>query len=221
MLIDASHPIADGMPRIPALPEVRIDSVMSIREGKPLNVSLLHLATHAGTHIDAPCHAIDGAAAIDEVPLERFRGPGVVVPVDRSGGEQIPLADVERSPVSVRPGDIVLFATGWDERFHDQSYHDHPYLSVEVAEWLVDRDVSMVGVDCITVDAPTGRRTDGFDYPVHRALLGAGIPIIENLRHLRRATGQRVTVTAFPLPIAGGDAGHARVVIETYESSAR
>lgn len=214
MLIDASHPIAAGMPRIPVLPEVRIEPITRIRDGKPLNISLLHIATHAATHIDAPSHAIDGAATIDEVEIARFRGRGVVIPVERAGGEEIPLSDVEDPLYGIERGDIVLFYTGWDSRFQEDSYHDHPYLSVELAQWLVDSDVAMVGVDCITVDAPVARRPDGFDYPIHQTLLGAGIPIIENLRNLRPASGQRVTVTAFPLPISGGDAGHARVIVE-------
>ena len=213
MLIDASHPIATGMPRIPVLPPVLVEPIMRIADGKPLNISLLHLATHAGTHIDAPVHAIEGAATIDPVPLERFRGPGAVVPVTRGPGEQVTVADVEQHGL-VQRGDIVLLASGWDKHFHDDAYHDHPYPSVELAEWLVEQEVAMVGVDCITVDAPTVRRGEGFDYPVHRALLGAGIPIIENLCGLGPAVGRRVQVMAFPLPLHGGDAGHARVVLE-------
>ena len=213
-MIDASHPIEGGMPRIPLLPEVRVDPVTRIRDGKPLNISMLHLATHAGTHIDAPSHAIEGAATIDEIDLARFRGPGSVISIDRAAGEQIPVSDVAEASPPVEPGDIVLLHTGWSRRFHEESYFDHPYPSVELAHWLVGQRVAMVGVDCVTVDAPVARRPESFDYPIHRILLGAGIPIIENLRNLRSAAGARVTVTAFPLPVRGGDAGHARVIID-------
>ena len=42
-----------------------------------------HFATpeHGGTHIDAPIHFAEGAAAVDEVPIERLVGPAVVIDV--------------------------------------------------------------------------------------------------------------------------------------------
>lgn len=218
MRLDASQTIAAGMPRIHVLPEVRIEPVTRIAEGRPLNICELHLATHAGTHIDAPLHAFDGARGIDEMPLEQFYGPGVVVPVSAEAGEEITVDVVEGSGAGVRDGDIVLLSTGWADKFHDAAYADHPYPSKELAAWLVERRVKMLGVDCITVDAPTSQRGSAFAYPVHRTLLGAEVLIIENLASMRPAEGRRVQVYAFPLKVARGDAGHARVVLEWDEA---
>src|SRR5687768_10753337 len=38
-------------------------------------------AEHGGTHLDAPLHFAQGAQAVDQIPLERFVGPAVVVDV--------------------------------------------------------------------------------------------------------------------------------------------
>ncbi|HEY8524069.1 MAG TPA: cyclase family protein [Acidimicrobiales bacterium] len=212
VLHDVSHPVWAGMPKIPVLPEVGVDPVTSIDAGQPLNISLLHLATHAGTHIDAPRHALADGATIDEVPVDRFVSPGVVVAVNRGPGEEIPVEDV--AAADVRRGDVVLLSTGWARHFEAPEYNDHPYPSVALAEWLVETGVNMLGVDCITVDAPVERRGPGFDYPVHRTLLGSGVLIIENLADLAPFAGQRVVVHAAPLAVRAGDAGHARVLLE-------
>jgi len=214
MLLNASHPIWAGMPRLPGLPEVVVCPVTEISEGKPLNISRLEVATHAGTHVDAPRHILPDGAAIDEIGLDRLTGPGVVVPVARQAGEEITVDDVLAGGGEVLDGDIVLLSTGWARQFTEVSYFDHPILSVELAEWLVGRQVKMVGIDCCTVDLPVARRTESFDYPVHRALLGSGTLIIENLADVSAAHGQRVTIYAFPLALVGGDAAHARVVLE-------
>lgn len=214
MLLDASQPLYSGMPRLPGLPEVAVCPVTEISQGKPLNISRLDVATHAGTHVDAPRHAVADGITIDEVDLERLHGPGVVVAVDRAAGSEITVDDVVAGGAEVKAGDIVLLATGWARRFTDESYFDHPHLAVGLANWLVERQVAMVGIDCCTVDVAVGRRTSSFDYPVHRALLGHGIPIIENLADVSTLAGRPVTVYAFPLPVRGGDAAHARVVVE-------
>jgi arylformamidase len=220
-MIDVTHPIAAGMPRIKVLPEVRIEPVTQISAGQPLNIAELHLATHAGTHVDAPAHAIDGGATIDQIPLDTFCGPGAVIGVQRGAGEEIPLDDVTGAAVEVRDGDILLLDTGWAQKFHEAAYDDHPYPSVELARWCVSHQIKMLGVDCITVDAPVARRPQGFDYPVHRTLLGNNVLIIENLASLAGVSNQRVEVWAFPLKVSHGDAGHVRVVLQPMEDRAQ
>lgn len=213
-LVDLSQTIYAGMPRIPVLPEVEITPVRRIDQGHPLNISMLHIATHAGTHVDAPWHFEPTGATIDQVPLDRLCGTAVVVGVRRSEGEAITAADLQASPEPIRADDIVLLATGWGAKFTSQEYEHHPHIGEDAARWLVQHNVKMLGVDMITVDLPTSARPPGFTYPVHHILLGNNVLIIENLTHLESLAGQRVRLCAFPLSIRGSDAGHARVVAD-------
>ena len=85
--------------------------------------------THNSTHVDAPWHynsRIRGerAQTIDELPLEWFFGPGVVLDMTAKGdGEKIDVADVEaelgRVGHELAERDIVLVYTGRD-RFVDE-----------------------------------------------------------------------------------------------------
>ena len=211
-LIDLSHTIYAGMPKIAILPEVEFRPVVRMEEGHPLNVSELRVATHAGTHVDAPWHFVPQGKTIDQIPLTQLSGPAVVVSVSRAGGEAIPVRDLERANIS--QGDIVLLHTGWGDKFESPEYNHHPYLSDETALWLVERKVKLIGLDCMTPDMPTGMRPQGFTFPVHHTLLENEVLIIENLTNLDQVAGQRVQVYAFPLKIQGSDAGQARVVAE-------
>ncbi len=211
-LVDLSRTIYPNMPRIPILPEVEFLPVRRIDDGHPLNVSELRIATHAGTHVDAPWHFVPSGKTIDQVPLDRLSGTGVVVPVSRKGGEPIGTDDLEGA--GIEPDDIVFLHTGWGDLFESDAYNDHPFLSDDAARWLVERGVKILGMDTITVDMPTAVRPPGFGFPVHHTLLEAEVLIIENLTGLEQIAGQRVRFFAFPLKIQGSDAGQARVVAE-------
>jgi len=213
-MIDLSRVIYDGMPKIPVLPDVHVRKFFSLEKGHPLNVTELSLPCHAGTHVDAPIHIVPNGKSIEELPLDSFVGPGAVIPVRKRGGEQVTAKDFEDSEVRVSRGDILMLFTGWDEKFESADYNLHPYLSVDAAEWIVEKGVKLFGIDCITVDLPTPMRQKGFNFPVHRILLGNGVLIAENVANLGRIVGKRNRILALPLRIRGGDAGHARIVAE-------
>jgi arylformamidase len=213
-LVDLTQTIYAGMPRIHVLPEVEFGPVRRIEQGHPLNISELKIATHAGTHVDAPWHFVPNGKTIEEIPLERFRGSAVIVPIRRQAGEPIPASDLEHSPEPIRRGDIVVLATGWAAKFESEEYNHHPYVSEEAATWMVEHGVTMLGLDLITVDLPTAMRPNPFDYAVHHILLENDVLIIENMANLDKVAGKRVHLYAFPLPIRGSDAAQARVVAE-------
>jgi len=213
-MIDLSRVIYDGMPKIPVLPDVHVQRCLSLEKGHPLNVTEISLACHAGTHVDAPVHIIDNGKSIEEIPLEDFVGPGAIIPVKKRGGEEVTARDLEDSGVPVSRGDILMLFTGWDEKFESPDYNIHPYLSIDAAEWIVGKGVKLLGIDCITVDLPTPMRQKGFEYPVHRILLGNGVLIAENVANLGKVAGKKSRILALPLKVKGSDAGHARIIAE-------
>jgi arylformamidase len=213
-MVDLSRVIYDGMPKIPVLPEVQVGRCLSLDKGAPLNVTQISLACHAGTHVDAPIHIVPNGKSIEELPVDAFVGPGAVVPVTKKGGEEVTAEDLEGSGISVNRGDILMLYTGWDQKFESPDYNMHPYLSVDAAEWMVRKGIKLFGIDCITVDLPTPLRPKGFDFPVHRTLLGKGVLIAENVANLAAIVGKKTRIMALPIRVKGGDAGHARIVAE-------
>ena len=61
---------------------------------------------------------------------------------------------------------------------------------------------------------PTTVGPKGFDFPVHRTLLGNNVLIAENVTNLGSIIGKHTRIMALPLRIKGSDAGHARIIAE-------
>lgn len=181
-------------------------------------ITITHMAmsAHMGTHVDAPRHFFADGATIDEYPIDRFQGPGVVVDVRRRG--VVPVTADELEGADLREGDFVLFCFGYGELFGTPEYAEHPYLTAEVAHLLIERKVAAVGVDVLTPDMPEQARPPTFGWPVHHLLLREDILIIENLgANLASLLGQRVHVTALPLAVRGADGAPARVTARALE----
>jgi kynurenine formamidase len=77
-VIDLTQPIADVMSVYPGDPEVKV-KVVHTYESHTWELRQLTMGSHTGTHVDAPSHMHPGAAALDDLPLERFFGKSRVV----------------------------------------------------------------------------------------------------------------------------------------------
>lgn len=212
MWVDLSQPFWGEMPHAESLPAPEFKTIRDVDEER-INIQYYSVPTHVGTHVDAPRHFIQGGKTIDELPLERFAGEGVVLDVSKDEPAEIIIDDVKSAPGTVKKDDIVLLSTGWEDKYGTPEYDPHPWLSEELAEWFVDRDVKLIGVDNITPDIPGPHRPEGWlEFPVHRTFLGEGVLIAEHLTNLASRTGQRLEIQGFPIRIQGGDGAPARFV---------
>jgi len=211
--IDVSVRLKTGMVNWPGDPAVRISHALEIERGDPCTVSLLELGAHTGTHMDAPAHFVRGGSGIDRMPLDAAIGSARVIPIrDR---QSIKTAELARH--SIRRGDRVLFKTHnsgqcWDT---DSFVEDFVYLSASAAQYLVERQVRLVGIDYLSVG---GFREDGVE--THQALLQAGIWIIEGL-NLKRVRPGRVQLICLPLKITGGDGAPCRAMVRSMGRATR
>lgn len=208
------------MPRLPIFAAPVIRKLRST-PADPMNITEIAVACHVGTHVDAPCHFVHGAPSIDQIPLHRLYGEGVVWALEAAPEGVIEVEDLARARPRTRPGDIVILSTGWWRHFEDPLYDRHPSLSVTAARWLVAQGVKLVGVDFGTPDLAVPLRPPGFDWPVHRVLLGAGVLIVEHVTNIGDLTGRRVDVVCLPLPIEGADGSPVRMIARTRGDSNR
>jgi kynurenine formamidase len=213
--IDLTHAITASVPRLEKFDAPRIRKVASMPEDAN-SVTALEIVCHTGTHLDAPCHFILGAPAIDQIPLQRLMGPGVIVRPDLGSRHEVRASDLAAS--DVRAGDIAILDTGWWRVGGGDG--EHPCLDEEAAWWLVERGVKVLATDLPTPDLAGCRRRPDFDWPVHRILLGHGVLIAENLTNLGLAPG-RVEAMLLPLPIAGSDGSPARVLARAIDRPVR
>lgn len=213
MLYDLTHPIHPSMTTYPGDPPVRVELWF---DAAPWQVRAVCLGSHTGTHIDAPRHVDSSGRTLSDVPPDRFVGRGVVVDA-HGAGENTPLAAdmlaTQRS--DIRPGDMVLIRTGWDRHWRAEHYLRHPFLSADLAEELKALHVGLVGIDALSVDSTV----DG-GASVHRALLGAEILIVENLRGLDRLdSAATYELIVAPLALDQSDGAPVRALARLIDES--
>lgn len=213
--VDLSHPLSSDMPRQPFFPEPAFEKFMQAPE-HPLNVTHIDMIAHIGTHVDSPRHVYNDGPAFEDIPLERLCGAGVVWRVTPDTQGLIGPDQLEGVLTLFEPGDMLLLNTGMHHVALEQSYADHPSLSMEGAQWLVDHQVKLVGVDMPTPDLAHHRRASGFDFPVHRLLLAHGVLIAEHLTNLDGVTNRKVEVMCSALNIIGGDGAPCRILARAF-----
>jgi kynurenine formamidase len=245
-IVDLSAPIKPDPPSVPSFQRTEIEyldhaagaaeieSLFGVtpdllRDGEGWTRETLTLGTHNSTHVDAPWHynsTIEGKSAetIDELPLEWFFGPGVVLDFrDREDGEAIAAADLpaafEAAGHELAAGDIVLVRSGRDAFYGQPDYIARgPGVTAEATHWLHDRGVRVMGIDAWGWDRPLDRQAaeavrdqaTGVFWVAHQTDLRYSQ--IERLVGLDRIPSTGFKVSCFPLPIEGASAAPARVV---------
>jgi kynurenine formamidase len=213
-LVDLSITWGPAITPVTGLPPITF-SPLHTHEDDHRSNTRVDFSIHTGTHIDAPFHFIPDGDTIDQVDLERFYGPAVLIDLRSvtNPGSPITRDDLLAAGWSSEriSGKRVILFSGWAQGKHqaDDFYTANPYLSDEAAQTIADSGIPAVGTD-FGIDR-------GVPYPVHRILLGAEIPIIENLVNLDQLP-QDFTLIAFPLKVQDGDGGPARVVAVTHEA---
>src|SRR3954463_11571220 len=89
-LIDVSVPLDAQLPTYPHNTPFSLEAIKRLARGDSSNVSTLHMSAHSGTHVDAPRHFFDGAAATEalsrDLPIGRTRvtevNPDRPIPAD-------------------------------------------------------------------------------------------------------------------------------------------
>ncbi|MFP8958269.1 cyclase family protein [Natrialbaceae archaeon A-CW3] len=219
---DLSHPLETGVTGYPDDPPVDIERVATVVDDG-YAVSRLAFGSHAGTHVDAPAHMLADGPTLDDFDLDTFHFRAVVAdcrPLEAR--EPIGGADLETAVgTDTTDVDLCICRTGWDAHWGTDRYLEHPYLTADAADWLLERGLH-VGIDALNVDpTPAPTSTDAAiptddeptDYPFHLAMFAEERLLLENLRNLEvLPTDRSFTVHAYPVSIANADASPVRAV---------
>lgn len=223
-IIDLTHTIHDDIQVFPGDPAPSIGRGLT-HEKDYCHVDLLKLGSHTGTHIDAPYHFLKDGKRIDELPVRRFVGNGILIDVShKSDRDTIESADLESYLTEIKKGIFVILKTDWDRYFGTPRYLQHPYLSIAGAKLLVEFGVGLVGIDALNIDssyqAVTGaeygkkdsKPHEDNDFPAHDILLGNNILIVENLCNLDKIKQRQGCYSFLPLKLKGSDGSPIRAV---------
>lgn len=204
-LVDLTRPIQSGMPTYPGDPEVSI-TPQATHEADGYRVSEIHLGTHSGTHIDAPAHIVPDGATLDAYTPDDLRFTARVVRCDHIEEGTAITPDALPDEQTRSEVDALVFDTGWAAEWGTDRMLAHPFLAAETARRCADAGVA-VATDALSPD-PSDRETDR---PAHQALLGAGLPIVENVCNLDALPDDLFELLVLPLRV-DVDGAPARVV---------
>ena len=203
-IIDLSLPFRDGDAGVSIQPHATFAE-------KGYKTSDLALYSHAGTHLDAPEHWMEGGRTVDALDLQKCIGPATVIDLTHKPPDsQIMVDDLAMHAAQIVLGARLLLRTDWDLHADRDDYRTRfPRLSLSVAEWLAGRGVWLIGLETPSVASLTNR-VELRD--VHRALLSREVVIVESLANLRAITRRQVHFIALPLRLVGCDGSPVRAV---------
>ncbi|WP_127114313.1 cyclase family protein [Shimia sediminis] len=200
--------------------------------GEGWAVEMMQIATHNGTHLDAPYHHHstmsngERAITIDEVPLEWCFNPGVKLDFRHfDDGYIVTPGDVEaelkRIGHDLQPLDIVVVNTSAGERYGEADYLIKGCgMGRDATMYLLERGVRVTGTDAWSWDAPFPLTAQAYAksgdasiiWEGHRASMEIGYCHMEKLTALETLPASGFEISCFPYKIKGASAGFTRAV---------
>lgn len=188
-IIDISKDLVTSEP-YPGDPVPELSVFSSFMSGDGCNMARLTTTLHAGTHADAPLHFIPDGKTINAVPIESFIGECRVIEVDT---DRITGAYVDKHfPKTVKR--ILIKSSG------------KAYFDKTGAEEAAYYGYTLIGTDSMSVGSAEDQQGP------HRALLGEGVAVLENLDLSQVAPGNYFLVAA-PVKITGVEAAPVRALL--------
>ncbi|BDF32793.1 cyclase [Lachnospiraceae bacterium] len=205
-------------------------------EEEGVNVKFMKMGTHTSTHIDAPYHISKEGRNLNDFPVDRFIGKGIVLDFsDRGEIYEITREDIMAHAEELKQVDYAILNTGWASYYGTWDFFRHPYLSGDAALALVELGIKIVGTDGSSADAAYGFSTakrlenptfseilenierENIKNDAHTALLGNDCLIVEYLCNLDQLPKEAATYSFLPLKLVEADGSPVRAVCMTEE----
>lgn len=208
-IIDLTHMISVTMPVYPGTEKPKLE-IANTYEKDGFKETLLTMFSHTGTHMDPPAHLFANRTTLDDFSVEQFVGKGLVIDCsDLHDGQSITMNYIERVKEKAELAQFILFYTGWDNRWGTDAYFgNYPYITEEVAEYLIRSKKKGVGLDVIGIDPISDT-----NLTIHRKLFAeTEIVVIENLTNLGQVGNELFTLCALPIKYHNSDGAPIRAI---------
>ena len=211
-VVDLSHTINASTQVYPGDPVAKM-TVHSTIAKDGFNLLNLEMGSQTGTHVDAPYHFDEDTEKIDELPIDRFVGTGRVIRVTGLAARaEITWAMVEPQVQKLDGAHIVLINTGWSQHFGTDEYFNHPYLTGEACQSLLDLGVLVFGIDAINIDETPDETHEGVGFPVHHLIAKKAGVISENMTNLEAIDFENPLISLLPIKLEAADGAPVRAV---------
>jgi len=221
-VVDMTHTFSADFPTYFGKPGIEMEQVAKISESG-FNMNRWTVIEHAGTHIDAPIHFSTDGHTAEEVPLESFVTPLVVVDIrekaDGNDDAQVTPEDIKAWEAEYGPipqGAAVAMNSGWDRhansgRFRnadDEGVMHFPGFHVEATRYLME-ETGAIGMVVDTLSLDHGPSTS---FDTHYAWLPTNRWGLECIKNLDQVPASGATLIIGAPKVAGATGGLSRVM---------
>jgi arylformamidase len=211
-IIDITVPMQKEMPVWPGTRGIRLTPITRLENGDSSNLSQLDCNLHTGTHVDAPSHFLNSDITVEKLPLDVLVGPVFVAHLPEV--KYITPEDLTKLnlPFGVKR---LLLRTHNSELWAEETTEfkkDFVALTPQAAQWVVDNEISLIGVDYLSVQ----RYSD--DSVTHQILLAADTVVLEGL-NLSNVQSGFYELICLPLRLVGAEASPARAILRRIDST--
>jgi arylformamidase len=204
-LIDISRKLGKNVPTWPGDTPFSFEIEWSKADSGSVNVGKLEMSTHTGTHVDAPFHFDDEGKRIYDLDIHLYVGKALVI--DMRNKESVGASDLHG--IDFQQVERVLLRTdSWENP--NQFPEKITYLRPDLASFLGEKGVRLIGVDVPSVDP-----LDSKELPAHHSLHKHGIHILEAV-NLTEVVPGFYELISLPLPLADADGSPVRAVLRKY-----
>lgn len=167
--VDLSHSVSAEIPYFPAFKPIQSKVLFTVEKDGFL-ASEYTIVSQYGTHLDAPVHFSVGKRMLNEIPVDEFVLPLIVIHREKEVAEdhdyRLTVEDIlafEAEYGQIPAGSFVAFASGWSERWHDvnrfynkdENGQAHtPGWSLEALAFLHEkRHIAAIGHETLDTDS--------------------------------------------------------------------
>ncbi len=205
IIYDLTLPISPDTLTYPGDPPPTIIRMTDVSQGDSLTTSHLSLNCHVGTHVDAPAHFIPHGATLEELPMDCFFGPAVVVNLE--GKEVIDASDL--APHALPPEHHILLKTDNSRLLHHGRFsNSFCVVSPDATRDLLNKRPLSIGYDYYSLDPHQPPGT----FPSHLILAQSNIPVFVCLDLSEVQPGQYM-FWGFPLRLEQVEASPVRAIL--------
>lgn len=208
-VIDLTHTVRENMSLYPGTVKPKLKAV-SDYSNDGFKETYISLTSHTGTHMDAPAHVFNDKETLDNMEVRQFVGDALVIDCrDLKKGERITMDKINAVKQLSDKAEFLLFNTGWDKIWDKTEYYeDYPYITKEVAQYIIDTNKKGVGFDLAGIDPVYDK-----ELTLHKQLLKTNkIVIIENLKNLDDIGNELFLFAALPLKYKNADGAPIRAL---------
>lgn len=195
------------------IPEVEIRAVADVgREG--FFSSALKFTTITGTYLEAGSHILENGRNLDSYDIENFIKPSKIVHISGITKKQLISGEqLEKNAPEINDGDALLIDTGWGRHWNQSGYVlECPNFSYEALEWILDKKISILGVDVPCIEAAWSEDSKESKGGMLKKIFESGCLLAAPLVNLDNIKEPQGVVFCFPLKVKDVSGAPARIV---------